>query len=66
MSDNENKILIIPQEVYRTLGPLEQIAAQVLQKVGKVKILYVDPRFKKFKNLQINLSFYTRLDTIWS
>ncbi len=36
----------ISEEVYRALHPIEQIMAQALQRVGKVKILYQDPRFK--------------------
>ena len=31
--------LILSQEVFRALGPLEKIGAQALEKVGKVQIV---------------------------
>jgi hypothetical protein len=37
---------VISKETYLALLPLYQMAAQALQKVGKVKILYDDPKFK--------------------
>jgi hypothetical protein len=42
----ENGILVISKETYLSLFPLYQMAAQALQKTGKVKILYNDPKYK--------------------
>jgi len=42
----EDGILVISKETYLSLFPLYQKAAQALQKTGKVKILYNDPKYK--------------------
>jgi hypothetical protein len=42
----ENDIFVISKETYLSLFPLYQMAAQALQKTGKVKILYNDPKYK--------------------
>ena len=39
------EILVISKEIYLALHPIEQMIAQALQKVGKVKIMYKDPKF---------------------
>ena len=46
VTPKDDEVLVIPKEIYLALQPLEQIAAQALQKIGKVKILYADPKFK--------------------
>ena len=38
-------ILVISQEIYLALHPIEQMMAQALQKLGKEKIMYKDPKF---------------------
>jgi len=43
--ENNPDVLIIEKEIYPALHPIEQMMAQALQKVGKVKILFDDPRF---------------------
>ena len=40
------EIQVISKEIYLALHPIEQMMAQALQKVGKVKIMYKDPTFK--------------------
>jgi hypothetical protein len=46
LNQKDNDILVISKETYLALFPLYQIAAQALQRTGKVKILYDDPKFK--------------------
>ena len=43
---NNPDILVIEKEIYLALHPIEQMMAQALQEVGKVKILYDDPKFR--------------------
>jgi len=44
--ENNSEVLVIKKEIYLALHPIEQMMAQALQEVGKVKILYDDPKFK--------------------
>jgi hypothetical protein len=46
VKEKDDDVLVIPKEIYLALHPIEQVMAQALQKVGKVKILYEDPTFK--------------------
>jgi len=46
MKEKSPELLVISKEIYLALHPIEQMMAQALQKVGKVKILYEDPKFK--------------------
>jgi hypothetical protein len=48
----DDEVLVISKEIYFAFQPLERIAAQALQKVGKVKILYEDPKFKNLRSLK--------------
>jgi len=45
-----SEVLVIEKEIYLALHPMDQIAAQALQKVGLAKILYDDPKFVGLKN----------------
>jgi hypothetical protein len=40
------EVLVISEEIYLALHPIEQIMAQALQRTGNVKILYDDSKFK--------------------
>ena len=52
IKEKGDDVLIISKEVYLALGPFEQMAAQAFQKVGKVRALYEDPRFKDLECLK--------------
>ena len=46
LKEKDDDVLIISKKIYLALHPIEQMMAQALQKVGKVKILYEDPKFR--------------------
>jgi hypothetical protein len=45
--DTKPEVFVISKEIYLAFHPIERIMAQALQKVGKAKILYDDPKFQK-------------------
>lgn len=45
--EKDGDVLVIPKEIYLALHPIEQMMAQALQKVEKVRILYDDPKYQK-------------------
>jgi hypothetical protein len=46
VKEKDDDVLVISKEIYLALHPIEQMIAQALQKVGKVKISCEDPTFK--------------------
>jgi hypothetical protein len=54
----DKDVLVIDKETYLALLPLYQIVAQALQRTGKVKILYDDPKFKNIKIKKATCTHY--------
>jgi hypothetical protein len=40
----QETVLVLPREVYSALHPLDQLAAQALEKVGKIRIIDEEER----------------------